>query len=701
MILKASFGKPQRRLLVVVSLQELPRTVDAGSLVWPRVSGRSKRQAPGSSTLAAVVSITSSIPRQPLCTVTSKMLFDRIAILFALTHSAYTSQPSAPSPISAPLRELPWAKSGLNFLHTTDTHGWHGGHLQEAQYSADWGDYISFAYHLRKRADEDGSDLLLIDTGDRVEGNGLYDASDPRGKYTFDIFKEQQMDVVTSGNHELYINTTSRREYEEMVPDYRDSYIASNLDIRDLKDGKPVEFAPRYKKFTTKNQGIRILAFGFLFDFKGNANNTVVQRVEHTVNEQWFKDAIREKDVDLFLVAGHVPVRNGKEFDIVYKAIRDVKWDTPIVFFGGHTHIRDYRKWEKKAYGIESGRYMETLGFLSISGLSSSKPKTVSGDGVAVQASTPMYERLYIDNNLFSLHHHSRTNASTFDTGLGRKVSQMIHDARKELKLDKTFGCAPHDFWLNRAPYPANDSILTLLEERVLPDTFTISNSSKNPSIVITNSGALRFDIFEGPFTTDTTYLVCPFTSGFRMIRNVPSQAASQVLQILNNQGPIPLKDLLSFVEGEPGWSEHKLDELLPPFPPGNANTLASRGPGVAVGGLSPHQIPLRTSANDEHQIPGYTTTDDAGNDGDDTLHQRIQFYNVPNCIGTNIGFNDDEKPDTLDLVYNEFIQDWVLLALRYLGVRYGLENTRTALEGKTMTSVISEWVGKHWECKD
>lgn len=42
---------------------------------------------------------------------------------------AQAAQPEAPAPISAPLRELPWGQ--LNFLHTTDTHGWHSGHLQE------------------------------------------------------------------------------------------------------------------------------------------------------------------------------------------------------------------------------------------------------------------------------------------------------------------------------------------------------------------------------------------------------------------------------------------------------------------------------------------------------------------------------------------------------------------------------------------
>lgn len=318
--------------------------------------------------------------------------FSRIPLFLALIHAAFASQPSAPSPIAAPLRELPWAQ--LNFLHTTDTHGWHGGHLQEAQYSADWGDYVSFAHHLRKRADEDGSDLLLIDTGDRVEGNGLYDGSDPKGKFSLDIVKGQTMDVVTVGNHELYQRNTSIREFESVVPDFQDAYIASNLDILDPKTGERVPLATRYRKFTTKNQGIRIVALGFLFNFKGNANNSFVQPVEETIREQWFHDAISDKDVDLFLVAGHVPVRDSPEFEAIYKAIRNENWDTPIVFFGGHTHIRDYRKFDESAFGLESGRYMETLGFMSISGLNAGNKDAI------VPESSPKYQRMYIDSTL-------------------------------------------------------------------------------------------------------------------------------------------------------------------------------------------------------------------------------------------------------------------------------------------------------------
>ena len=53
-------------------------------------------------------------------------------IALACLATVQAAQPSAPSPIAAPLRELPWGQ--LNVLHTTDTHGWHAGHLQELAY---------------------------------------------------------------------------------------------------------------------------------------------------------------------------------------------------------------------------------------------------------------------------------------------------------------------------------------------------------------------------------------------------------------------------------------------------------------------------------------------------------------------------------------------------------------------------------------
>ena len=59
-------------------------------------------------------------------------------------------QPDAQSATDAPKSDLAWGQ--INFLHTTDTHGWLEGHLKEENYGADWGDFKSFAQHMRAKA---------------------------------------------------------------------------------------------------------------------------------------------------------------------------------------------------------------------------------------------------------------------------------------------------------------------------------------------------------------------------------------------------------------------------------------------------------------------------------------------------------------------------------------------------------------------
>jgi 2',3'-cyclic-nucleotide 2'-phosphodiesterase (5'-nucleotidase family) len=72
-------------------------------------------------------------------------------------------QPDALNATANPKGPLAWGQ--LNFLHTTDTHGWLEGHLKEHNYGADWGDFVSFVKDMRKKATAYRVDLLLIDTG--------------------------------------------------------------------------------------------------------------------------------------------------------------------------------------------------------------------------------------------------------------------------------------------------------------------------------------------------------------------------------------------------------------------------------------------------------------------------------------------------------------------------------------------------------
>ena len=544
--------------------------------------------------------------------------------------------------------------------------------------------------------DAQGVDLLLVDSGDRIEGNGLYDASKPKGKYTLKLFGEQTVDVICAGNHELYKNSSSENEYYETVPDSHGNYIASNLDIIDPKTGQRRPLAQRFKRFTTKNQGIRVLAFGFLFNFRGNSKNTIVQRVQETIKEEWFQEAIRDREVDLFLVIGHVPLRT-QEFASIFKAIREQQWDVTIQFFGGHTHIRDYAKYDSKAYALESGRYLETIGFMSVTGVpTGGKSNSMSIDAATphvIGVASPTFSRRYIDNNLFSFHHHTGLNATTFPTEHGRNVSSMIASDRKALTLDKAYGCAPRDYWTNRAPYPSKNSIFSWLQDEVLPDMVFDVDRGDVPRMVFTNTGALRFDIFKGPFTVDTTYSVSPFTGGFRYIKDVPFSIAKRLLQIINQEVPQiwPASQSLAFKEPARSVpaSSHHADEQL--FLPGEQTPLGKD-----------HE-----SDRDAELTPGYTTTDDAGSDGDDTIHAPIQFYRVPNALESRIGFppgatadsKESADPVSVDLVYMDFIESYMLLALKFLGTDYAEGDTDVYVRGRDMTGLIAQWVQEHWEC--
>ncbi|CAK7201991.1 hypothetical protein SEUCBS139899_004709 [Sporothrix eucalyptigena] len=646
-----------------------------------------------------------------------------VAAVAALVPLVQAMQPDAVPPLPAPMRPLQWGQ--INFLHTTDTHGWHAGHLQESQYSADWGDYVSFADHMRRHADEEGVDLLLVDTGDRVEGNGLYDASTPKGQYTYDIFKQQDIDIICSGNHELYQADTADREHHLTVPNFAGHYLASNLDYIDPVTGKQVPMSEqRYRTFQTKHQKLDVVAFGFLFNFTGNAKNSVVQPVQETVQEPWFQHAISKEPADLFVVVGHVGARMG-ELRAIYQAIRVVNPDTPIAIFAGHAHVRDAVHFDDRAVAIASGRYFETIGWMSVTGIEHGKAKDV-------QSAAPVkFARRYIDNNLLGLYYHSGTNATTFPTDHGQNVTATITAARADLDLETPYGCAPQNYWLQRRPYNHPSSVFSLLRKHVLPEAIVREDRADVPRMVIINTGAIRFDIFQGAFTRDTTYIVSPFISLVHYIPNVPYALARQVLTILNSQGPIlsamaaeAAIESTGSLSGAMDWREMGVPEQYSMSKDDNPISNHFNGDDTA------YQKPLfgrksaiasddtNSDAYDDTARPplvaGYTTWDDFGLDGDDAIHEPLPHFRLPNCIQADVNYpTATGEPETVDLVFFDFIQRFVLMALSYaersIGAaapdgtaykHYTGADVETYLEDK-FTDYFASWVKKNWgdEC--
>jgi len=320
------------------------------------------------------------------------------------------------------------------------------GHIKEASYSADWGDVYSFVQHMKDKAYQDGRDLLLIDTGDLHDGTGLSDTTVPDGKITDKIFNYLDHDLLSIGypalqpianqrNHELYVGAITKAVYKNFVPRYNGErlsrtflisgrYLTSNVNI--TVNGTSLPIGSRYRKFQTPANNYTILAFGVLFDFTGmrtlkrpllTAGNdkfvSTCQPAHQLINEPWFQSVLRDEthDVDLIVVLGHTPLRNttGFEYDLVLSAIRYHLPTIPVQFFGGHTHVRDFRKFDDFAHGIESGRYLETLGWINMN----LRPFSIG--------------RRYIDNNVDSyMFHVGRSTKRQFETEKGRAISEEI-----------------------------------------------------------------------------------------------------------------------------------------------------------------------------------------------------------------------------------------------------------------------------------
>ncbi|ORY58770.1 phospho protein phosphatase [Pseudomassariella vexata] len=541
-----------------------------------------------------------------------------------------------------PTRALEWGQ--LNFLHTTDTHGWLEGHLKETNYGADWGDFVSFAAQMKAKARELGVDLLLVDTGDLHDGAGLSDSTDPDGEVSNIVFEKLDYDLLTIGNHELYLADVAYQDYNEFSKFWGEKYLTSNVQILNPNTSEYEYLGNQYRHFTTEN-GLRILAFGILFDFTGNANVTRVTPAETMVNETWFVDAINTSDpVDLFLLIGHntaLPQDGTGTFQFVHDAIRNVHPSTPIQIFGGHSHIRDFVVYDEASTALESGRYCETLGWLSMSGFS----KNSSGyTGVSAPEGVPApsrkatntslapwnYSRRYLDWNRLTFEYHaigSQTNR-TFDTQAGLDTTSELKSFRAQLNLTDLYRCAPQYWCMSCAEFNSSGSIYSLLTE-ALSSVVVNSTRADKSRLTLVNTGSIRFDLHKGPFTHDDSFIVSPFVDIFMYIPDVPYSLASGALDYLNQYGSV--------------WKRDNLNPM--PLPAQDSCIDPFLAPMSEMKARDPHAGHSRRQTVELTQ--GYITTDAFGTDGDDTVHSEIPSYSYPHFFQAMGGFRAMEVPPT------------------------------------------------------
>ncbi|KAG2046926.1 hypothetical protein BDR06DRAFT_964508 [Suillus hirtellus] len=530
-------------------------------------------------------------------------------------------------PLTPPYRPLVWGD--LNVIHTTDTHGWLLGHQKsswaEPYYSGDLGDFSSFVTHMKQIALHKDVDLLLIDSGDLHDGTGLSDGYPPGDvdAHESNKFVERlPYDLMTIGNHELYGYADTYDMYTNFVPHLAGRYLTSNVNITVFdSDSKPesVPVGNRYTKFTTR-KGRRITSLGVIFNFTGNDVNMTVQAVGDMVKEQWFAEAIAEEP-DAFVLIGHMPVSNDS-WPTVVNAVRAVHPLTPILIFGGHTHIRDCRQYDGRSMGIESGCYMETIGWMS-----------ADLDAAKHNSDNITFTRRYLDQNRVTYEYHTRTSNRSFDTDHGRSITRGLEELADRFNLSHLYGTAQQDYTLSYNPYPSNGSLVSLFIEDAVPYALAINNTRDSiPNIIIIDSWALRFDLLKGSFTKNDQLTIMPYQDSFLYIANVMSGIAKQLLPAMNKPAAIQQRKR---DETQAIFSSHGIDDT-----PDSARLEEIDGrPGG--GGQAPF---------------GYVTRDscpDADN-ADDTLHTPLPNYDVPFYVGSNPPNVTADTP--IDIVFLNFL---------------------------------------------
>jgi 2',3'-cyclic-nucleotide 2'-phosphodiesterase (5'-nucleotidase family) len=506
--------------------------------------------------------------------------------------------------------------------------------------------------------------------GDLHDGAGLSDVTTPDAAITNILFEKIDYDLLTigrfihqyaifldysadhyKGNHELYLAEVAYQTFTQLSKFWGDKYLTSNVQILNNATNEWEYIGQQYKYFTTAN-GVRIMAFGVLFDFTGNVNISQVTPAEDLVTEQWFLDAVNYTEpVDLFVVLGHNPARvgddTGSTFGTIHDAIRSVHASTPIQFFGGHSHIRDFAVLDESSTSIESGRYCETLGWLSMSGFSKcssgwkgkANPQGVSNPSrkATTNSTSPYsYSRRYLDWNRATFDFHAVGGNATFDTASGENVTSAITTYREQLNLGQVYGCAPQSYCMSCAEFNSTDNIYPLLSEALA--TSVVNETRQDiPRYIIANTGSIRFDLYKGPFTYDDFFIVSPFVDIFMYVPEVPCSLASTVLDSLNNAGANEKRSL--------GYMPVLQERDICVNP--TTSPLVSRDMEAHV-----HVNSAITRRQVVDLVAGYTTTDDFGTDGDDTAHSSIPYYEVPDFFQGEGGFGDEGCTDTADLIF-------------------------------------------------
>jgi 2',3'-cyclic-nucleotide 2'-phosphodiesterase (5'-nucleotidase family) len=95
------------------------------------------------------------------------------------------------------------------------------------------------------------AELDADDGQDLHDGAGLSDATSPNGNISNVIFENIDYDLLTIGNHELYVTEIAYETFSQFSKIYGNKYLTSNVQIINPATGQFEYIGSKYRYFKT------------------------------------------------------------------------------------------------------------------------------------------------------------------------------------------------------------------------------------------------------------------------------------------------------------------------------------------------------------------------------------------------------------------------------------------------------------------
>jgi len=419
----------------------------------------------------------------------------------------------------------------LNIVIVTDVHGWLASHKHNDSYpslTASYGDVSSFATHLKELGQTTRrGDVFFVNNGDHVEGSGLSDATmyteaQTHGAELFPIISKMPFDVLTIGNHELYEDSTVNFMVSSgFINSWDGRYLTSNTRFNATNEriGEPYTIL---EGDVTRNS---YLFFGFLYHMTDSCPSITVTDPADEVEQSWFSDALSDglsKDVKAVVIMSHMDMVDKAVFSILEKIRSTNGYEhMPVQFVTGHSHYRGFHKLDDRASSYEAGHYLDTIGLLTMD-------LPHEGD----DTSQIWFECSNIDANKDILMQMLGMNEADFDTELGINISVAIDEVTEKLQLNEIVGC-PTAHYICNAGMNDTYSLYYLYMNSILPSGVTPDDST---AVHITNTGTLRYDVYDGKFFYNDVFAVAPFSNTFAYVDDLTAEEIISLTVDLNSQ---------------------------------------------------------------------------------------------------------------------------------------------------------------------